>query len=296
MRSGEQLERIILRMMNKGISWTHDTLNFWLGCDKVSEECLHCYIYRVLRKFGLKAWGDVVKAKSTWGKSYVWEEYFSEYRPNEYMRMFTCSLSDFFHKKADNWRPMAWATIKNTPHCVYLILTKRPERILKQLPADWGEGYPNVWIGCSIGSNKTVYRADVLRKIPAAIRFLSCEPLLEDITGKLDLTGIQWVIAGGESGEGEEYKWDSATMDWKEMDGTKGRRTMELSWAYKLYMKANNEGIPFFFKQVTSARSGVGADSLTGKLIHEFPAPPNGGVWWSAPETKPNPLTVLPQK
>jgi hypothetical protein len=70
-------------------------------------------------------------------------------------------------------------------------------------------------------------------------------------------------------------------------DGTKGRRTMDLAWAYKLYMKANNRGIPFFFKQITSARSGVGADSLTGKLIHEFPPPPFGGEWWTPPSDEP---------
>jgi protein gp37 len=66
-------------------------------------------------------------------------------------------------------------------------------------------------------------------------------------------------------------------------DGTKGRRTMDLAWAYKLYMKANSAGIPFFFKQITSARSGNGADKLTGQKIYEFPAPPNGGVWWKPP-------------
>jgi protein gp37 len=165
---------------------------------------------------------------------------------------------------------------------VYLVLTKRPSRILKHLPEDWGEGYKNVWLGVSIGDNKSVYLADVLRKVPAAVRFLSCEPLLEDISEKLDLTGIQWVIVGGESGEGGEYKWDSTTMDWRKLDGTTGRRTMDLAWAYKLYIKASDAGVPYFFKQVTSPRSGVGADAL-GKEIHEWPALPNGGTWWKPP-------------
>jgi protein gp37 len=167
------------------------------------------------------------------------------------------------------------------PHVVYLILTKRPERILKHLPADWGEGYSNVWLGTSIGSNKQVHRADVLRKVPAAVRFLSCEPLLEDIADKLDISGINWVIAGGESGDGEEYLYDpkKRCQDAPE----RGRRTMDLGWASKLHTKANDAGVPFFFKQITSARSGVGADALTGKEIHEFPAPPNGGIWWAPP-------------
>ena len=276
----EQWIRLILMLRNKGISWTHDTLNFWLGCDKVSEECKHCYILRFLRKLGLKAWGEVVRAKSTWGKAAIWEYGLAD--TNQYMRMFTCSLSDFFHKKSDPWRDDAWRVIKNSPHCVFLVLTKRPERIAKHLPKDWGEnGYPNVWLGTSIGSNKQVHRADVLRKIPAAVRFLSCEPLLEDIADNLDLTGIQWVIAGGESGDGEEYLYDPKKR-WQDEPET-GRRTMELGWAYKLYMKANTAGIPFFFKQVTSARSGVGADRLTGRVIHEFPSPPAGGVWWTPP-------------
>jgi protein gp37 len=209
------------------------------------------------------------------------------------MRMFTCSLSDFFHAKADKWRDEAWGIIRRTPNCVYLILTKRPERILSHLPKDWGEGYRNVRLGTSIGDRKSVYQANVLRKIPAAVRFLSCEPLLEDIADNLDISGIQWVIAGGECGDAPEYKWNSATMDWREMDSTAGRRTMDLSWAYKLYMMANNRGVPFFFKQVTSARSGEGADRLTGKEIHEFPAPPSGGVWWTPPPDEPSDPTDL---
>lgn len=308
-----------MKQRNDGISWTHDTWNPWMGCDKVSEECAYCYIYYQLRRLGLKAWGDVAETKTTWNKPLNWELQLSNTTQvgkdrhcktcgsyskgtfcrrcgdKPYMRMFTCSLSDFFHAKADKWRPRAWQIIKDTPHVVYLILTKRPERIAKHLPADWGEnGYSNVWLGTSIGSNKRVHRADVLRKVPAAVRFLSCEPLLEDIADKLDLTGIQWVIAGGESGEGEEYLYDPKKR-WQD-EPAKGRRTMKLEWAYRLYMKASDAGIPFFFKQVTSARSGVGADKLAGREIHEFPAPPNGGVWWSDPEAKPNPLVVLQEK
>lgn len=75
----------------------------------------------------------------------------------------------------------------------------------------------------------------------------------------------------GESGEGKEYLYDP-TKRWQDKPET-GRRTMKLEWAYKLYVKANDAGIPFFFKQITSGRSGVGADKLTGKVIHEFPAP-----------------------
>lgn len=268
---------------NSGISWTHDTWNPWLGCDKVSEECLHCYIGRELRKQHREPWGKVYRAITTWRKPEKWQRDLQT--TNIYMRMFTCSLSDFFHAKADDWRDEAWHIIHNTPNCVYLILTKRPERIARHLPADWGDGYPNVWLGTSIGSNKTIYRADVLRKVPAAVRFFSCEPLLEDISDKLDIGGIQWIIAGGESGEGEEYRYDPQS-DWRNRPDT-GRRTMKLEWAYKLYMAANTAGTPYFFKQVTATRSGQGVDKLLGHEIHEFPAPPNGGEWWVPLEKNP---------
>ena len=275
-----------LKLINDGISWTNDTVNFWRGCDKVSAACLHCYIYRVLRRFGQTAWGTVIRTTPhTWGKPERWEKFLAATTDgNTYMRMFTCSLSDFFHAKADKWRDEAWKVIKDSPHCAYLILTKRPERILKHLPKDWGNGYPNVWLGVSIGDNKSVYLADVLRKVPAAVRFLSLEPLLEDISEKLDITGIGWLFCGGESGEGDEYKWDSATMDWREMDGKTGHRTMDLGWAYRLYIKACDAHVPFFFKQITSAKSGEGADKLTGEKVHNWPAPPNGGAWWVKPK------------
>ena len=80
---------------------------------------------------------------------------------------------------------------------------------------------------------------------------------------------------------GEEYLYNPKKR-WQD-EPADGRRTMKLEWAYKLYMKASDAGVPFFFKQITSARSGVGADRLIGKEIHEFPAPPNGGVWWEPP-------------
>ncbi len=180
-----------MKTRNDGISWTHDTWNPWMGCDKVSEECQHCYIDRIK---AVPPYGTVVQTQTTWGKPLPWEKKLSSVynpdgtlkpyghcpacgnmtnthihrvkcggEPEQYMRMFTCSLSDFFHAEADKWRDHAWDIIKRTPHVVYLILTKRPERILKHLPADWGTGYPNVWLGTSIGSKKRVHRADTLR-------------------------------------------------------------------------------------------------------------------------------------
>jgi protein gp37 len=102
------------------------------------------------------------------------------------LRVFSCSLSDFFHVKADPWRAEAWLIIKYTPHLVWLIFTKRPELIARRLPADCGEGYPNVWLGVSTGCSMTLNKMDTLRKIPAAVRWISSEPLLEDISQQIE--------------------------------------------------------------------------------------------------------------
>jgi protein gp37 len=273
-------------MENSGISWTHNTQNFWVGCDQIAPECAHCYIDRSLIKQGREPWGNVYRTK-TWNDPYRWEK---ECRRENYaIRVFTCSLSDFFHKKADPWRDQAWSVIKDTPHLVWLILTKRPELIASRLPADWGEGYPNVWLGVSTGCNKTLVKMDVLREIPAAVRWISSEPLLENISQKINLSGFDWVVTGGESGAGAEYLWNPEG-DWRQEFDTGGRRTMELKWAENLRDKTKAAGLPFFFKQVTSPRPGQGADAL-GRLWDEFPSPPAGLVW--AASRRENPLKII---
>src|ERR1041385_5344292 len=119
---------------NSNISWCHHTQNFWVGCDKIAPECAKCYIDRVLRRQGREPWGQLYRTK-TWDKPLAWER--KAAKENKYYRVFTCSLSDFFHVKADAWRPEAWEIIKKTPHLIWLILTKRPELIKKRLPSDW---------------------------------------------------------------------------------------------------------------------------------------------------------------
>jgi len=258
---------------NSAISWTHNTFNPWLGCDKVAPECAKCYISRILGKMGdHKPFGEVWRSK-TWGEPEKWER--RAVKDCTCKRVFTCSLSDFFHAKADQWRPEAWRLIKRTEHMVYLILTKRAERIEKCLPPDWP--YPNAWLGVSSGCGQTLNKMDALRRIPIhpkAVRILSAEPLLEDITKdfRFNLDGFGWVIAGGESGHGEEYLWDH-DRDWRTEFHTVGRRTMELWWAENLRDRAQAMNIPFFFKQVTASKPGYGEDAL-GQMYHEFPEPP----------------------
>jgi protein gp37 len=131
-------------MENTNIAWAHDTQNFWLGCDQIAPECSHCYIDRTLRKYRdstgrrRESWGEIWRTKTQKNPA-KWQ------RQAEVQgvcrRVFTNSLSDFFHAKGDPWRAEAWETIRNTPNLVWLILTKRPELIASRLPADWGAGY-----------------------------------------------------------------------------------------------------------------------------------------------------------
>jgi protein gp37 len=263
---------------DSGISWTHNTQNFWRGCDKVSPECAKCYINRPVQGRVIADFGKVVRAlPNTWEDPWKWE---AECMVNHYAkRIFTCSYSDFFHAKADPWRNQAWRIIKRTPHLVWLVLTKRPERIEKCLPRDWGEGYPNVWLGVSTGCRQTLNKMDTLRRIPAAVRWISAEPLLEDISENINLDGFGWVVVGGESGAGKEYLWNPDTNLKADLQDEVGRRTMRYQWAANLRNKVKAAGLPFMFKQVTAPRSGFGYNALDGKDWHEFPPAPNGLEW-----------------
>jgi len=194
------------------------------------------------------------------------------------MRVFTCSESDFFHVKADAWRPDAWDVIRDTPNLIYLILTKRPDRIKGHLPPDWP--YRNVWLGVSVGCQRTLNKMDTLRQIPIhpeAVRWISAEPLLESLFPTINLDGFGWVIAGGESGSGTEYQWDR-TGNWRKEFSTGGRRYMAVKWAEELRDACLAASIPFLFKQATAAQSGMGTN-LLGHIWNEFPPAPSGLQW-----------------
>jgi protein gp37 len=181
-------------------------------------------MFRDLKRFGRDP--TVVRRTNTWDAPFRWDDA-ARARGSPGL-VFTCSLSDFFHEGADLWRDEAWGVIRACQHLQFQVLTKRPVRIPGHLPADWGEGYPNVWLGTSIGINENAWRADVLRQIPARVRFISAEPVLEPLPD-LDLTGIHWLIVGGESGPGFRY--------------------MDHAWARQLRDKARAAGVAFFFKR-----------------------------------------------
>lgn len=187
-----------------GIAWTNSTWNPWRGCTRVSPGCKFCYMFREQKRYGRDP-SVVTRCKdSTFNKPLTWQKKAAQ--SGEKQLVFTCSWSDWFHPMADAWRDEAWQIVKNCPNLTFQILTKRPENISTRLPADWGQGYPNFWLGVSIENNDYVKRADILRQTPAQIRFISAEPLLGPLD-QLSLNGIDWLILGGESaGPGEDVR------------------------------------------------------------------------------------------
>lgn len=225
-----------------GISWTQHSWNPWHGCARVSPGCDHCYMFADKIKYGQDP-KTVVRSKTTFEAPLKWKD------P---ARVFTCSWSDFFIAQADDWREDAWNVIRFTPHLTYQILTKRPARIAAHLPHDWP--LDNVWLGVSIESPTYLYRADVLRGIPAALRFLSLEPLLDDVAAGLNLNGIGWVIVGGESGA--------------------NRRPFSLVWLERIAAVCDAAGVPLFVKQDAAFKPGQQGRIPDALWRHEFPAVP----------------------
>ena len=224
------------------IQWTTYTHNFWTGCKKVSAGCKYCYMYRMEEEMGRD--GDYVHRAED-------ASFNKPLKMKKPELVFTCSMSDFFIEEADLWRAEAWKVIKNTPQHSWQILTKRPERISKCLPADWGKGYPNVWLGVTVENQATIGRINELLKAPAQTYFISAEPLLEEVhfinDGKNLLDKINWIIVGGESGN------DSGRYRYREC---------QVSWMEKVVNDAKGNGFTkVFVKQMGTslAKKGIGS-------------------------------------
>jgi protein gp37 len=269
---------------HSAIGWTHATWNPWRGCTKVSEGCDNCYMFDGQERYGRDPEIVVRASEPTFlaPTRNKWLEQARAIQDKEQrrMRVFTCSWSDFFHPAADEWRDEAWDVIRYFPEYDWQILTKRPRLVSTRLPSDWGEGWPHVWLGVSIESRDWVYRADLLRETPAAVRFISAEPLLGplvyDATEKrrapvseepynarvarwrdggqgsqLDLTDIDWVITGGESGP--------------------KHRPLNLNWVRALRDACQMEEVAFFHKQNGGPKPTSGGRELDGRTWDEFP-------------------------
>ena len=233
-------------MPNDAEPVTDRTWNPWVGCTMVSAGCANCYMFRQQREYGRDP--TVVRRTKTWGDPPRWQRAAAKAGRTEFV--FTASWSDWFHEAADGWRDEAWAVVRRCPNLTFQVLTKRAERIAGHLPADWGGGYPNVWLGVSVERDDYCFRADLLRAVPAVVRWVCAEPLLGPLPS-LGLGGIHWVVCGGESGPG----W----------------RPMDLAWARGLRDKCRTAGVPFYFKQGNGRRPGT-APHLDGERVHEMPA------------------------
>lgn len=220
---------------NSAIAWTDHTWNPWHGCRQVSPGCAHCYMFRDKQRFNQDP-TVVVRSKSTFRAPLRWKG------P---AHVFTCSWSDWFHEDADAWRAEAWKIVRDCPHLTFQILTKRPERIAAHLPSDWGDGYPNVWLGVSVELQRWTERITALCEVPAAKRFVSAEPLL----GPLDLG--EWLCAEYETG-GPAGTVTLSLLDWVIVGGESGpkARPMDLEWARRLRDQCDYAGVPYFLKQL----------------------------------------------
>jgi protein gp37 len=236
------------------ISWCAYAFNIAWGCVKISDGCTHCYADGFDRRTGGSHWGPQAQRRTFgekhWREPAKWNK--QAERDGRKHRVFCSSMTDVFldDPVIAHELEKLWTLIKQTPFLDWQLLTKRPERIRECLPPDWGDGWPNVWLGVSVENRKHgVPRIAILREIPAVVRFLSCEPLLEDL-GKLDLTGIGWVIVGGESGA--------------------RFRPMSHDWAKAIRRQCREHNVPFFFKQSAALYPGRGIE-LDGEVVQEFP-------------------------
>jgi protein gp37 len=243
------------------IAWTDSTFNAWWGCAKISPGCDNCYAKdldeRMAGPGGKTHWGvgapHRTLSNDNWKKPYEWHKQAAlEGRRH---RVFCGSMMDWADKRGPiHQRDRLWGVIRTTPFHDWLMLTKRVPNIKHFLPDDWGPGWLNVVMGCTVEDKKYGLKRmrQLIEDVPAQRKFLSIEPLLEDL-GDVDFTGIDWIIVGGESGA--------------------DARAMDIAWARRIRDQAAEQGISFFFKQM-GARSpnglAKGLKTLDGVKHYNF--------------------------
>jgi protein gp37 len=231
---------------NSKIEWTDATWNPVTGCNKVSPGCKHCYALTFAERwrgipghhfeqgFDLRLWPQRLKLPLAWKTP---------------RRIFVNSMSDLFHERVPlEFIKQVFETMIACPQHQFQILTKRPEQLLKLCGSlDWPE---NIWMGVSVENEKYAFRSELLRKVPAKVRFLSVEPLIGPIP-RLPLRGIHWVIVGGESGP--------------------GARPMLPEWVTSIHEQCIRARVPFFFKQWGGVRKHENGRKLRGRTFDEMP-------------------------
>lgn len=240
------------------IEWTDATLNPVRGCTKISPGCAHCYAETFAERF-----------RGVQGHPYergfdlrlVPEKLADPLKWSSPKTIFVNSMSDLFHEHVpDAYVDQVARVMQMANWHTYQVLTKRPERMrdLLQSRLSFAAELPHIWWGVSVENRRHgVPRIDVLRQAPGAVRFLSIEPLLEDL-GKLHLDGIDWVIVGGESGA--------------------GARPMEESWVVAIRKQCFHARVPFFFKQWGGVRKSEAGRDLDGQTYDAMPCRQAGQV------------------
>ncbi len=236
---------------NSKIEWTDATWNPVRGCTKISPGCLHCYAETFAERwrgvpghpfeqgFDLRVVPEKLGDPLRWGTSRM---------------IFVNSMSDLFHEKVSDDYIVSVARVMTAANWhTYQVLTKRADRLQKLLKGKLGFAakQQHIWWGVSVENQKHgIPRIDLLRKSPAQVRFLSVEPLLENL-GPINLDGINWVIVGGESGP--------------------GARPMDISWVRDIHAQCRRAKIKFFFKQWGGVRKSEAGRELDGQTYDEFP-------------------------
>jgi protein gp37 len=237
---------------DSNIEWTHHTFNPWIGCVKVSDGCKNCYAEAQNKRWGKDLWGATkprqITSEAYWKQPHIWNA--EAEQAGARRRVFCASMADVFEDYGsttltgdaiEETRVDLWRLIESTPALDWLLLTKRPQNIMHMIPTEWRDGLPaNAWVGTSVENQKAAdERIPHLLKVPASVRFLSCEPLLGevDLSKHLEIymhrdrveTNIDWIIVGGESGH--------------------GARPMHPQWARRLREQCEVACVSFFFKQ-----------------------------------------------
>lgn len=240
-------------MRTTKIEWTDKTWNPITGCTKASSGCAHCYAETMARR--LKSMG-LEKYHNGFEVTLHEDDLDEPRRWKKGHNIFVCSMSDLFHEEVPfEFIDRVMKTIRETPQHRYQLLTKRSERMTEYFASR--DVPTNVWLGVTVECQAARLRIDALRNVPATVRFISCEPLIEDL-GELNLSGINWVIVGGESGP--------------------NARPMKKEWALNIRRQVKTEGIAFFFKQWgTWGSDGVKRNKhkngklLEGEVVQEMP-------------------------
>lgn len=238
------------------IAWTNFSWSGWWGCTAVSPACNNCFAAALDKRTGGNYWEPGQLPRRTGEKHWNLPRRMDKKAAvtGVPLMCFCGSMKDWADNRVPTeWRDDLWTLVRDTQNLRWQMLTKRSPNIKRMLPADWGQhGYDNVWLGVTVENRAHgIPRIEHLRRVPAKVRFLSIEPLLEDLADDLDLRGIHWVIIGGESGP--------------------GHRPMRKEWVAKIIARCRAQGVAVFFKQWGGATPTAGGCELDGLEIKEFP-------------------------